>query len=331
MRFYCETCGKVYDVSGHDYMCKCGGMFRLKKDGADEFKPTVSIGEGVTPLLDFRANEQDYLLKMESQQPTGSCKDRGAYYMINELSKRGIKKIALDSSGNAGASVAAYATAAKMDCTVYVPDDTSKEKLDQMEAYGAKFVKVPNGRMRACAAAKMNLGDAYYASHVYNPLFMEGMKSLAYEIYDQLGGDVPEYVFTPVGNGTILIGLYEGFKEIGRLPHIVGVQSRKCAPVYEHFYGLPAAQKKTTVASAIRIEEPRRMDWVIEGLKASEGDVVMVDDTDILKAAKYLGGRGIYVETTAAAGMAGALEFFKGGKPDNYRVVVAITAHGLKR
>ncbi|MBR3721595.1 MAG: pyridoxal-phosphate dependent enzyme [Selenomonadaceae bacterium] len=331
MRFYCEKCGKLYDVAGHDYMCECGGMFRLKTDEADEFKKSVSIGEGITPLLDFRTNNQDYLLKMESLQPTGSFKDRGAYYMINELYNRGIKKIALDSSGNAGAAVAAYATAAKMDCTVYVPDDTSKEKLDQMEAYGAKFVKVPNGRMRACAAAKMNLGDAYYASHVYNPLFMEGMKSMAHEIYAQLGNDVPEYVFMPVGNGTMLIGLYEGFKEIGRLPHLVAVQSRKCAPVYEEYYGLPAAQKKTTVASAIRIEEPRRIEWIKEALKESEGDVVMVDDTDILKAKKHLGGRGIYVETTAAAGMAGALEYFKGGKPDNYRIIVAITGHGLKR
>ena len=85
MRFYCEKCGKLYDVAGHDYMCECGGMFRLKTDEADEFKKSVSIGEGVTPLLDFRTNNQDYLLKMESLQPTGSFKDRGAFYMINEL------------------------------------------------------------------------------------------------------------------------------------------------------------------------------------------------------------------------------------------------------
>ena len=177
----------------------------------------------------------------------------------------------------------------------------------------------------------MNLGDAYYASHVYNPLFFEGMKSMAHEIYRQLHNDVPEYIFMPVANGTMLIGLFLGFMEIGRLPHFVAVQSKKCAPLYEAFHGLPEEPKRTTVASAIRIEKPRRLQEMIRAIKASDGDVITVEDTDILKSKKHLGERGIYVETTAAAGLAGALQYFKNGKPDNYRVVIAITGHGLKR
>ncbi|MBQ7477871.1 MAG: pyridoxal-phosphate dependent enzyme [Selenomonadaceae bacterium] len=331
MYFYCEKCKKQYPLNSHSYMCECGGLFRLHKDSSDELVREISIGEGETPLLDFRTNNQDYLLKMESMQPTGSFKDRGAYTLINEIHKIGIKKIALDSSGNAGSAIAAYATAAGIECTVYIPDDTSKEKIDQIEAYGAKTVKVPNGRMKACAAAKMNLGDAYYASHVYNPLFFEGMKSMAHEIYRQLHNDVPEYIFMPVANGTMLIGLFLGFMEIGRLPHFVAVQSKKCAPLYEAFHGLPEEPKRTTVASAIRIEKPRRLQEMIRAIKASDGDVITVEDTDILKSKKHLGERGIYVETTAAAGLAGALQYFKNGKPDNYRVVIAITGHGLKR
>ena len=158
MYFYCEKCKKQYPLNSHSYMCECGGMFRLHKDSSDELVREISIGEGETPLLDFRTNNQDYLLKMESMQPTGSFKDRGAYTLINEIHKIGIKKIALDSSGNAGSAIAAYATAAGIECTVYVPDDISPEMSKQIEAYGAKIIKVPNGRMSTCAAVKKDLG-----------------------------------------------------------------------------------------------------------------------------------------------------------------------------
>lgn len=331
MYFYCAQCKKQYPLNTHSYRCECGGMFHLHKDSTDVAVREVSIGEGVTPLLPFKEGKLELLLKMESQQPTGSFKDRGAYTLINEIHHAGVKKIALDSAGNAGASMAAYAAAAGIECTVYVPEDASKEKTDQIEAYGATIVKVANGRMKACAAVKQNLRDNYYASHVYNPLFFEGVKSMAFEIYEQLGRSVPEYVFMPVGNGTMLLGLYYGFQEIGRLPHFVAVQSKKCAPVYEAFYDEPVQPKRTTVAQAIRIEEPRRMQDILKALKNSHGDVVTVEDTEILRAKKYLGGRGLYVETTSAAALAGALSFFKEGKPDNYRVIVAITGHGLKR
>jgi len=331
MYFYCEKCDKQYPLDSHSYMCACGGLFQLHKEENDQPVRDITIGEGVTPLLKMNTGGLDVLLKMESMQPTGSFKDRGAYTLINEINKLGIKKIALDSAGNAGTAISAYAAAAGMDCTVYVPDDTSQEKIDQMEAYGAKIIKVADGRMQACAEVKMNLGDAYYASHVYNPLFFEGTKSIAYELYEQLGKEVPEYVFMPVGNGTLLLGLYLGFKEIGRLPHFVAVQSTKCAPIYEAFHGKPEAPKSATIAQAIRIEKPRRLEEILCAIKESDGDVLAVDDEEILKAKQFLGERGIYVEVTSAAALAGALNFFKDGKPDNWRVILPITAHGLKR
>ncbi len=330
MYFYCEKCKKQYPLITHSYMCECGGMFRLHKSDSDECANDISIGEGVTPLMPFRANHQDFILKMENLQPTGSFKDRGAYRLINEIHKIGIRKVAMDSAGNAGAAIAAYAAAADMECTIYMPEDASVERFKQIESYGAKTVKVPKSRMSACTAVKENLGDAYYASHVYNPLFTEGMKSMAHEIYHQLGDQVPEYIFMPVGNGTMLLGLFLGFVEIGRLPHFVAVQSKECAPLYEVFHGLEPEPKRTTVASAIRIEQPKRLNDMLEALRASNGDVIAVDDEKILKAKDYLGARGIYVETTSAAALAGALKYFPNGKPDNYRVIIPITGHGLK-
>lgn len=331
MYFYCETCKKQYPLNSHSYRCKCGGMFHLHKDAADEIAKEITLGERETPLLPIRIDGLDLLLKLENLQPTGSFKDRGAYTLINELAHLGIQKIALDSSGNAGASVAAYAAAAGMDCTVYVPDDASSEVVAQIEAYGAKIVKVMNGRMHVCAAVKANLGDAYYASHVYNPLFFEGIKSMAHEMCHQLDGHIPDYVIMPVGNGTMLIGLFLGFMEIGRLPRLIAVQSSKCAPLYEAFYGLPAGPRKTTIAEAIRIEAPKRLDDMVRALKSSGGDVITVEDKDILMAKKELGRRGVYVEMTSAAALAGARRIFADGKPDNYRVVLPMTGSGLKR
>ena len=331
MYFYCEKCKKQYPLNSHSYMCECGGMFQLHKADRDEPVHEITIGENETPLLKFDVGNLDFLLKMESMQPTGSFKDRGAYTLINELHHLGIKKIMLDSAGNAGAAIAAYAAAAKMECTVYVPDDVSSEILKQLEAYGAKIVKVADGRMKACAAVKQNLGDAYYASHVYNPLFFEGMKSMAYEMYHQLGDRIPDYIFIPVGNGTMLMGLYYGFEEIGRMPHFVAVQSDKCAPLYEAFHGLEPLKKQQTAAQAIRIEHPKRQLEMLKALKNCNGDVVAVHDEEIMEAQQRLGSKGLYVELTSAAALAGAEKYFQGGKPDNYRVVLPMTATGLKR
>lgn len=331
MYFYCEQCKKKYPLNTHAFQCECGGLFSLHKDESDEVTDEISLGEFETPLLPLKIGKLEFLLKLENLLPTGSFKDRGAYRLINELHHLGIKKVVLDSSGNAGASVAAYAAAANIDCTVYVPDDISNEKIAQIEAYGARIVKVANGRMKACTAAKENLGDAYYASHVYNPLFFEGMKSMAREMYQQLGNHIPDYIFIPVGNGTMLLGLYQGFMELGRLPHFVAVQSKKCAPLYEAYHELPAASKKTTIAEAIRIEHPKRLKTMVEAVRNSFGDVVAVDDKDILEAKKYLGSRGVYVEMTSAAALAGARKYFQAGKPDNYQVIIPLTGSGMKR
>lgn len=330
MHFYCEKCKKQYPMNTKEYKCKCGGLFHLFKEEGANLAENISIGAAVTNLFKIKIQGMDFYLKMENLQPTGSFKDRGARTMISELHKLGIRKIALDSAGNAGASMAAYAAAAGMECTVYVPEDISAGKLEQIDQYGAQIVKVPGGRMEACEAVKKNLGDAYYASHVYNPLFFEGMKSMAYEIYSQLGQQVPDYIFMPVGNGTMLLGLYAGFEELGRLPRLVPVQSKNCAPLYEAYHELPAMKKSRTIAESIRIEEPKRLQDMIQAVKNSQGDVLAVDDEEIIEAAHYIGRHGIYAEITSAAALAGALRVFRHGKPDNYKVILPLTGAGFK-
>ena len=330
MYFYCDKCKKKYPISSMNYRCECGGMFHLNKSANEETMHDIMIGHMHTDLLSIEIDGIEYLLKTENLLPTGSFKDRGAYTLINEIHHVGVSKIALDSAGNAGASIAAYAAAAGIDCTVYVPKETSPDNLRQITAYGAKIVKTEGGRMGACQTVKENLGDAYYASHVYNPLFFEGMKAMAYEIYEQLGESVPEYIFMPVGNGTMLLGLYYGFIEIGRLPRLVPVQSKNCAPLYEAFNKIPASPKRNTIAESIRIETPKRLNDMLAAVTNSGGDVLIVDDEDIIRCKEMLGRRGIYVETTSAAALAGAMQIFGKAKPDNYRVVVPLTGSGLK-
>ena len=330
MHFYCEKCKKKYPISSLSYQCECGGLFRMHRAVNEEYSKDISIGHMHTDLLPIKVNGIEFLLKTENLLPTGSFKDRGAYTLINELHHLGIRKIALDSSGNAGASIAAYAAAAAMDCTVYVTKGISADKIQQIRAYGAKVIEVAGGRSDACKVVKEELGDAYYASHVYNPLFFEGMKAMAYEIYEQLNKSVPEYIFIPVGNGTMLLGLYYGFMEIGRLPRLVAVQSKNCAPLYEEFNNIKMKETGDTIAESIRIRKPRRMQEILEAVRNSGGDVIVVEDVDIIKAKEILGHRGVYVETSAAAALAGAVQIFGTAKPYNYRVILPLTGSGLK-
>ena len=333
MHFYCEHCKKEYPIATHSYLCECGGLFRLYRSAMDaqDRHEAVTLGETETPLLPLVIEGSRFYLKMEDRQPTGSFKDRGAKRLIGELAYLGIERVAIDSAGNAGAAVAAYAAAAGMACRVYVPDDISAERVRQITAYGAEVVRVPNGRMNAGSTLRAELGSDYYASHVYNPLFADGIKSMAHEIYHQLGDAVPDYIFVPIGNGSLLLGLYQGFAELGRLPHFVGVQSTKCAPVVEAFHDLPETPRKNTIAETIRVGAPPRLEDILKALRRSGGDAIAVEDSDILKAAKTLNRRGVYAELTAAAALAGARAFFADGMPDNYRTVIPVPGSGLKR
>ena len=142
---------------------------------------------------------------------------------------------------------------------------------------------------------------------------------------------MPDYIFVPIGNGSLLLGLYQGFAELGRLPHFIGVQSTKCAPVVEAFHDLPETPRKNTIAETIRVGAPPRLEDILKALRRSGGDAIAVEDSDILKAAKTLNRRGVYAELTAAAALAGARAFFADGMPDNYRTIIPVPGSGLKR
>ncbi len=330
MYFFCRKCNKNYPINSLTYQCECGGLFDFYKEENEQLPTDISLGEIETPLLQRRLGGYLVHLKLDYFMPSGSFKDRGAYTTVNVLKKLGIQEIVEDSSGNAGAAFAAYCAAADIKCNIYLPAHTSEGKIKQIAAYGANIVKIAGSRDDVSAAIRTAAQHTYYASHVYNPLFFEGTKSIAHELYRQMG--IPDYIFVPSGNGTMLLGVYKGFKELGKLPKIIAVQSSHCAPFYNKFHNLPPTPVQSTVAEGIAVGTPMRIDEMIEAVKESGGTVIKVDDPAVEKMKLELDAMGIYAEPTSAATPAGMVQYAtQYGFAPNAKIIVPLTGSGLKK
>jgi threonine synthase len=201
--------------------------------------------------------------------------------------------------------VAAYAARAGMEAQVFVPEATPATRVAAIEVFGARVVSVPGDRAAAATTARMAVErkDAWYASHVYRPAFVHGVKTLAFELWEQLGGP-PGRVVVPVGNGTLVLGLWLGFRELAgaghapRLPAIVAVQAERCAPLAGR---RPAGP---TAATGIAIADPPRGSEARAAIVASHGAVLTVQEEELEPARRELAGMGMRVEPTAAAAWA---------------------------
>ena len=300
----------------------------------------VTLGEPQTGLVELPVDGRTVHAKLESGLPTCSFKDRGTSVTISTLHARGVSEIAVDSSGNAGASFAAYAARAGIGARVFVPADASPGKLLQVRAHGAAIVTVPGPRSAAGDAARAYLDEAgpdvVYASHLWQPAFIAGTATFAYEVFEQLGRRAPDVVVAPLGGGTLLLGAHLGFARllaaglIERVPRLVGVQSSACPPLARAFRaGEPDAAEvapDATIAEGIRIARPPRARQILAAIRETEGTIVEVTDDEIRTSLRALLARGLFVEPTSAAGYAGLAQ---ATLPDE-RVVVALTGHGLK-
>ena len=229
--FCCSNCGREYPSQGFPYRCPtCGGHFDLVDDlryepgsgrGLERYQTSfplppgtrlTSLGEGGTPLLEENLAERTLYLKCEHLNPTGSFKDRGTAVLVSALKAAGVEQAVEDSSGNAGASFAAYASRAGISARVYIPEYASGPKRSQIEAYGAELVPIVGSRSATTEAALRAVdGGLVYASHAHMPHFMAGMATIAFEIAEALGR-APGTMVVPVGQGTLLLGAYLGFK-----------------------------------------------------------------------------------------------------------------------
>lgn len=359
----CSTCHVTYTSTAPRWRCECGHYLRYnvtnifpKADlhsrsnslwryfealGISDPKHIVSLGEGFTPLLPDELFGQDVLLKMDQLCPTGSFKDRGSTVMLSKLREWGLEQIVEDSSGNAGASVAAYATRAGMRADIYIPAATSAGKAAQISLYGANLIKVPGTREDTAQAALTAAKTEFYASHNWSPYFLNGLKSLAYELAEQLNWTAPDWVVAPLGGGSLILGLYLGWSElvaagyVDKLPRLAAVQAANCAPVYQAWLqGLaevPPVSKQATAAEGIAIAQPVKGKDILQALRATAGTVCTVTDAEIWDTLTQLGKRGIYVEPTAAAAPAAIRQLTANGiiAPSD-KVIVELTGMGLK-
>ncbi|MCW5576412.1 MAG: threonine synthase [Burkholderiales bacterium] len=301
----------------------------------------VSLGEGGTPLLGRAWNGVPVQFKLEFMMPTGSFKDRGMTVMVSYLKSRGIDHVLEDSSGNAGASLSAYAAAAGMRCRILVPETASYPKIAQIAACGADVVTVRGSRQDVADAALRMSGEIFYASHNWQPFFVEGTKTLAYELWEQLGFRAPDNVITPLGYGSNVLGLDRGFDEllrngeIGKRPRIFGVQAANCAPCHATWKSggeRPVPVTVTpTVAEGIASSRPTRLREVVQAVRRSDGAIAAVSEAEIVGALSALARMGLYVEPTCAAAAAGLSQWLDAGaiRRDEVTIVV-LTGSGLK-
>jgi threonine synthase len=356
----CSECSRA-SSSMLDFRCYCGSPLETHLDFDFEEKKVrrrnyslwryiscfpyvkeeeiVSLGEGWTPLVKF---SDGVCFKLDQLNPTGSFKDRGSTVLISSLHKT-VKKtgghISEDSSGNAGASIAAYAARAGLKAKIYVPEDVSGPKSNQIQFYGAEVVKVLGGRSEVAEEAQKAEREKFYVGHILHPLFRDGIRSLAYEIAEQLGWHVPERIYLPVSAGTLLLGVINGFRHlvesnvIEGLPKIVACQTRQVSPVYHRLRSLSYTPpvKVTSVADALVSVNPPLLDLMVKDLREANGDAVMVEEDETLNAFTELARKGFFVEPSSAVAYASykkQLENKETSKSD--ATLIILTGMGLK-
>lgn len=361
MRYVCTVCGRGYELSALRWRCNCGGILDLTTVPVtlDDIEPHGSgvwryanllppvpaearlvLGEQMTPLID--SYDLGVRLKLDYLLPSGSYKDRGACLLVSRLRHLGVRDIVLDSSGNAGAAMATYCAAGSVGCRVFVPAGNSPGKLAQIASVGARLEPVPGLRTDAAKAALAAAADTFYASHNWHPDFLAGLATMGWEIWEQLGRTAPSAVLTPCGNGGIVLGLSRAFDAlvsgglIEAAPRIVAVQSQSFDSVADAMArGLQEPQPRShgsTIAEGIACELPVRGRQVLTALRASGGLAIAVSETQIKAAVLSLASSGIYVEPTAAMGLAGVAELRARGSDAilGDDPVVVLTGSGLK-
>jgi len=374
----CIGCGARYSSSEIVYVCKsCGDLLEVRYDydslresvdvslwkarslsvwryeellPLDRAAVKVSLGEGGTSLhRSTRLAESLGLkrlhVKNEGENPTGSFKDRGMTIGVSKAVEIGAKKVVCASTGNTSASLAAYAARAGLECIVVIPSGkVALGKLAQALVYGARVVQLEGSfddALRAVvelAQSKMGL----YLLNSINPYRLEGQKTLAYEVWDQLGGKVPGTVIVPVGNAGNIAAIWKGFQDLNQLglisdlPRMIGIQAEGASPIAEAFRKglsrIDPVPNPETVATAIRIGSPASWKKALRAVRDSKGLVETVTDEEILEAQKLLARlEGIFVEPAGASSIAGLKKLVEvGGVGREEEVICVTTGHGLK-
>ncbi len=331
-------------MTTHKYAVKRIGVIERYQEflPVTEATPIISLNEGNTPLILAEALPVEYQMKkirvyykFEGLNPTGSFKDRGMTMAISKALEAGSKAVMCASTGNTSASAAAYASRCGLKCYVLIPEGKiAKGKLLQAYRYGSKVIMVRGNFDQALELVKSMTADGEITLvNSINPFRIEGQKTAAFEIVDDLG-DAPEYHAIPVGNAGNITAYWKGYQEYKKagkseiLPKMLGFQAAGSAPIV---LGKPV-EKPETIATAIRIGNPASWKSALAARDESGGLIESVTDAEISTAYRFLAEReGVFAEPASAAAVAGVIKlakrnFFK----ENTRVVITLTGSGLK-
>lgn len=301
----------------------------------------ITLGEGCTPLVQQSWGDLRPFFKLEWFNPTGSFKDRGSAVMLSFLRQIGVDAVLEDSSGNGGSSIAGLGAAGGMRVKILAPSSTSPAKIAQVRAYGAEVQLVEGPREESEAEAIRQSGATFYASHNWQPFFLEGTKSLAYELWEDLGFKAPDNVIIPVGAGSSLLGCAFGFRElqkagqITKLPRLFVAQPLNCSPIDASFKAgvdTPVDREvHKTIAEGTAIKRPLRLREIIAALRESGGSTVALTEDEIVVALRWLARQGLFAEPTSASAAA-ALDKLSatGAIKAGDTTVVVLTGTGLK-
>ena len=305
-----------------------------------EHTTPITLLEGNTPLIELPGLAAhlgggfELYAKFEGLNPTGSFKDRGMTAAISEAAGRGAKAVICASTGNTAASAAAYAARAGLRAIVLIPEGkVATGKLAGAVAYGAQVVQVQGSFDQALSlVVEVTQKHPIALVNSLNPYRLEGQKTAAFEICDALG-TAPDLLCLPVGNAGNITAYWMGFRQYhalqnSGLPRILGVQASGAAPLV---LGHPVEQPET-IATAIRIGRPARGEQALQAAEESGGQIMAVEDDEILDMQRRLAAEGVWVEPASAAGLAGLAHEIQGGRldPRGQRIVAVCTGHGLK-
>jgi len=313
-----------------------------------DVKP-ITLGEGFTPLLLSREFPNVWI-KDEGLNPTGSFKARGITVAVSVAKALSLKKLAMPSAGNAGSALAAYAAAAGLEAHIFMPQDVPLANRIECEAYGAKVTLV-NGLISDCArivAERKKQEDWFDFSTLKEPYRVDGKKTMAYELFEQLDGKLPDAVIFPSGGGVGIIGMWKAFEEMEQLgwfsgikdaakrPRMIAVQAQGCAPIVKAWdEGKPTVEMwkhASTIAAGLRVPRPYGDYLVLDILNRSHGTAVAVSDDEIKHAFhQWARTEGIFAAPEGAASLAAYRKLrCSGFLSANDKVVLFNTGTGLK-
>ncbi len=373
-KYKCDSCGRIYGIEKDLMLCPhcrednpegrpLKGVLKVmlpeglkqslnekEKQNIFNFLPVEekyfpSISVGNTPLVEAEniqkeSGFQSIYLKFDGSNPTGSFKDRASYLVSAFAKKNNINEIVVASTGNAASSMAGIAAAAGQKAFIFMPESAPKAKLVQCLQYGAELIPVKGNYDRAFdLSLKFSQRKGFLSRNTaYNPMTIEGKKTVSFELNSQLQGKGIDYLFLPVGDGVVLSGVIKGFTDLklmgmlDRIPKIIGVQSDKSSFVYNAFcYNrFEFDYKASTIADSISVNVARNCYSAVKDLKDVEGEMTLVSDEEILYAQNKLSRMsGIFCEPSSAASFAGFLKLSE-HIPKNKTVVLLLTGHGLK-